>query len=316
MSESAVETPLLTVDDPKVLAFAEAVGAEGQVSVSGNRTRWLAGGTLAEHTRILQAPTGMVAYSPEEMTAQVRVGTTVEDFHAQLAEKGQRSALPERGGTIGGAIAVGENAVSSLGRGRLRTAVLQVRYVSADGRVVSGGGPTVKNVTGFDLPRLMVGSLGTLGLLAEATIRTNPIPAVSQWLRSDDVDPFMVPATVLKPSAILWDGDSTWIEVEGHGVDVAAERGRLAGVGSFEEVEGPPALHSNRWSLQPSDVRAIDETATGAFVASIGTGTVWAENPQPARQLSPVVSLITQRMKREFDPTGRLNPGRTVGGAE
>lgn len=233
MSDSVMETPLLTVDDPKLLAFAEAVGAEGQVSVSGNRTRWLAGGALAEHTRILQAPTGMVAYSPEEMTAQVRVGTTVDEFHAQLAEKGQRSALPERGGTIGGAISVGENAVSSLGRGRLRTAVLQIRYVSADGRVVSGGGPTVKNVTGFDLPRLMVGSLGTLGLLAEATIRTNPIPAVSQWLRSDDADPFAVPAAVLKPSAILWDGSSTWVELEGHGVDVAAKRRRFTPTGGL-----------------------------------------------------------------------------------
>ena len=307
---------LLTVDDPVLLKFASAVGSEGPVTVSGNRTRWDLGGALAEGTRILQAPAGMVAYSPEEMTAQVRAGTSVADFHAELAAKGQRSALPERGGTVGGAIAVGHNAVSSLGRGRIRTSVLQVRYISADGRVVSGGGPTVKNVTGFDIPRLMVGSLGTLGLLVEVIIRTNPIPAVSQWLRSDDADPFAVPDTVLKPSAILWDGSATWVQLEGHGVDVEAERNRLAAIGSFAETNAPPALHNHRWSLPPADLRAIDRDAAGAFVASIGTGSLWAEKPAPHRTVSPAVEVITNRMKAEFDPSGRLNPGRSVTAAQ
>ena len=315
MTDSA-SAPSLIVDDPVLLAFADEVGTDGSVAVEGNRTRWNLGGNLADDTRLLRAPSGIVAYSPAEMTAQVRAGMSVEEFHAELAAKGQRSALPERGGTIGGAIAVGHNALSSLGRGRVRTALLQVRYVSAEGRVVSGGGPTVKNVTGFDIPRLMVGSLGTLGLLAEVIIRTNPIPAVSQWLRSDDADPFAVQGTVLNPSAILWNGSTTWVEIEGHEIDVTAERNRLAGIGSFEETDGPPALAAHRWSLPPSDLRNIDVVTTGPFVASIGTGTVWAERPQPARELSPAIQVITQRMKNEFDPTGRLNPGRTVAGAQ
>ena len=97
------------------------------------------------------------------MTVRVRTGTTVEELHTELAARGQRTPLVERGGTVGGALAVGENDIFVLGRGTLRASVLQVRYVSAEGRIVNGGGPTVKNVTGFDLPRLMVGALGTFG---------------------------------------------------------------------------------------------------------------------------------------------------------
>lgn len=310
----APKQPLLAVDDPVLHAFAEEVGAEGPVAIEGNRTRWHVGGDLAADARVIKAPTGMVAYAPEEMTAQVRVGTPVAEFHAALAEKGQRSALPERGGTVGGAIAVGQNALSMLGRGRVRTSVLQIRYISSEGRIISGGGPTVKNVTGFDLPRLMVGSLGTLGLLAEAVIRTNPIPEVSVWLRSDDADPFGIAATVLKPSALLWDGTATWVELEGHGIDVAAETAALAASGTFREAEGPPALPAQRWSLKPSELLKLTgaEFETGEFVASVGTGTVWAAKPQPPRQLNRAAQLLTHRMKAEFDPPGRLNPGRTV----
>ena len=73
-----------------------------------------------------------------------------------------------------------------LGSRRVRETPLQLRYVSADGRLVTGGGPTVKNVSGYDLPRLFVGSLGTLGLLGEVLLRTDPVPAVSVWLALDD----------------------------------------------------------------------------------------------------------------------------------
>ena len=165
----------LKVTDQVLLDFAAEVGESGPVAVEGNRTRWALGGPGTAGTRLINAPTGVVNYVPDEMTVQVRCGTTVEELHALLAEKGQRTGLPERGGSVGGALAVGENSLHVLGRGRVREAALQVRYVSDEARVVTGGGPTVKNVTGFDLPRLLVGSLGTLGLLAEATLRTNPI---------------------------------------------------------------------------------------------------------------------------------------------
>jgi len=303
-------SPKLHIADPVLHDFAAEVGSEGPVAVAGGRTRWNHGGTVAADARLVTAPSGVVTYTPDEMTVQVRAGTTVAALHQTLAEQNQRTALPERSetSTIGGALAVGENDVHGLGRGRLRTALLQVRYVSAEGRLVTGGGPTVKNVSGFDLPRLMVGSLGTLGLLAEVILRTNPIPAASIWLTSSDCDPFAVLDTVRSPSAVLFTQGRTWVQLEGHEPDIEAERTKLNTIGAFTETEGGPQLPTHRWSLSPAELRRFDGPADS--VLSIGVGTVWSSEPQPPRQLSAANLLISSRLKQEFDPTGRLNPGR------
>jgi FAD/FMN-containing dehydrogenase len=307
-------TALLTNSDPVLAAFAEEIGADGPIAIEGKRTRWDIGGALHDSTRVLRAPAGVVEYVPEEMTVTVRAGTPVNELQAVLAADGQRTGLPERGGTVGGAIAVGHNDHRMLGRGAVRTSVLQVRYVSAEGRLVSGGGPTVKNVTGFDLPRLMAGSLGTLGCLAEFILRTNPVPAVSQWYCASDADPFLAYRAVLAPSAVLWDGAQTWAQLEGHGVDVASQAQALRAVGSFTEADAPAAPTGHRWSLRPSDLASIDGYETGAYTAVVGVGTVFAEKAQPQRRIDPAIAIVAQRVKDQYDPLGRLNPGRQVGG--
>ncbi len=303
----------LEVTDRVLLDFAAEVGDSGPVAVEGSRTRWDLGGSPAVDVRLVRSPDGIVNYVPDEMTVTVRCGTTVEALHAELALKGQRTGLPERGGTVGGALAVGENGLHVLGRGRLREAALQVRYVSDDGKVVTGGGPTVKNVTGFDLPRLMVGSLGTLGLLCEAILRTNPIPACTRWLKSTTIDPFAVRDVVLRPSAVLWDGGTTWIELEDHPAAVDAEQARLANIADVEEVDGPPELPVHRWSLSPAALRDTSQFGSGDWIASIGVGTVWASTPQPALTSDAVAVALAGRVKEQFDKNGRLNPGRTAG---
>lgn len=316
--------PTLTSTDPVLADFAAEVGDEGPVAVVGGRTRWHVGGESTDGTRLLVAPSGIVDYSPAEMTVTVRAGTTVTELHQALAAHGQRTALPDRGGTVGGALAVGENDLRALGRGMVRTCLLQIRYVSAEGRIVSSGGPTVKNVSGFDLPRLMVGSLGTLGLLAEAIIRTNPIPTHTRWLTAVGADPQAVYDTLLAPSSVLWDGTSTWVELEGHVQDVDAQHRALAPVGTFTEVpvtagQIPVDLPPHRWSLPPSELTALrDDTDggahdTGRFVAAIGLGLVLADRPQPARSVTPEAATIAARLKDNFDPTRRLNPGRDAG---
>ncbi len=306
-------TATLVDRDPDLVAFAETVGVDDPVAVRGGGSRWERGGPVTPGTREIRAPAGIVAYEPEEMIVRVRAGTTVAELHAALAARGQRTPLVERGGTVGGGLAVGENGVHVLGRGTLRSSLLQVRYVSAEGRIVNGGGPTVKNVTGFDLPRLMVGSLGTLGLLAEVILRTNPIPAASVWLAAVDADPFVARDALLRPAAVLWDGTTTWVHLEGHAADIAAERAVLARLGAFDEVGGPPPLPTQRWSLSPAELRTADERGAGAFVAVIGVGLLFGEHPQPVRELAEPVRRIHSRMKANFDPTGRLNPGRDPG---
>lgn len=299
--------------DAAVAAFADEVGSDGPVAAEGCRTRWTVGGALRDGTRLVRAPSGIVSHRPEEMTVAVRAGTTVAELHAELAAAGQRTALPERGGTVGGALVVGENDVRVLGRGRVAACLLQARYVSADGRVVSGGAPTVKNVSGFDLPRLLVGSLGTIGLLAEVIVRTNPIPPVSVWLRSDGADPFAARDALQRPSAVMWDGATTWVQLEGHAADVRSEQSVLGGLGRFAEVAGPPDLPPHRWSLRPSELRLVDAPATGPYVACVGVGLVFAARPQHRPPLDAVARAIGDRVKAEFDPLGRLNPGRFPG---
>ncbi len=295
---------------PAVLDFAREIGTDGPVAVVGGRTRWSTGGEPDGTPLLVKAPSGVVQYKPDEMIVRVGAGTSMAELNVVLAEHGQQTALPDRNGTVGGAVVVGENDRDVLNRGAVRTAVLQVTYVSAEGKIVSGGGPTVKNVSGFDLPRLMVGSLGTLGCVAEVILRTNPIPPVSRWFTTE-ADPFDVHDALLAPSAVLWNGQTTWLHLEGHGPDVDAEAGRAAQLGSLAETEGPPvASHDHRWSLPPAQLRRISEKISGPFLASVGVGTVLADQPQPVRQLDAAAQGIHERIKLLFDPHGRLNPGR------
>jgi len=316
-------TSALVSNDPALAAFAELVGDDGPVTVRGSGTRWELGGLVDPEATVVSAPVGVVDHIPAEMTVTVRAGTTVAQLQEVLGGAGQRTALPGRGGTVGGAVAVGENGLYPRGTGTVAASVLQVRYVSAEGRLVTAGGPTVKNVTGFDLPRLMTGSLGTLGLLAEITLRTNPIPGLSCWLEAEAVDPFAVNDLLLHPSAVLADDARVWVLLEGHAADVEAESRRLATLGTFVERDGPPPLPEHRWSLPPAALRDVvagaadgatgPEPGSGPFVASIGVGHLWASQPQPPRPLDPVTQSINGRLKSNFDPTGRLNPGRTLG---
>src|SRR5207247_4197918 len=104
------------------------------------------------------------------------------------------------GATVGGVLAVGRSGLRRLRFGPIRDVLLEARYVSAEGRLVKAGGPTVKNVSGFDLCRLLVGSLGTLGLLAEVVLRCRPLPAESRWL-AGEADPLGLLRRPYRPSS-------------------------------------------------------------------------------------------------------------------
>lgn len=290
--------------------FIEEVGANGSVSVEGGRTRWQRGGPLALGTRIVRAPVGVLSHEPEDMTVRVLCGTPVSEMHAELAHAGQRTALPERGGTVGGAFSVGEDDVCAPGVGTVRAALLQFTSVSAEGRPVTGGGPTVKNVSGFDLPRLMVGSLGTLGPLVSVLIRTAPIPEATGWWRADDVDFRAVRKALYRPAGLLSDGATTWVHLRGHRVDVNQQIRTLAQYGVFNTVDSGPVLPPWRWSVSRADIGSWLAACSGDGVACLLTGRLWRTTPQPMLPLDPVIVTLTRRTKNLFDPAGRFNPGR------
>lgn len=283
--------------------FAAEVGTDGPVTIAGLSTR---GGAVAD-VRCVHAPRGIELVQPDEMVVRCGAGTPVAELAAALAVHGQRVALPD-GGTVGGALAVGRSSIRRLGEGPVRDVLLQAWFVSAAGRVVMAGGPTVKNVSGFDLCRLLVGSQGTLGFLGDVLLRTRPIPPCERWFRSDG-DPFELLVQLYRPQSVLWDGTTAWVLLTGHPSDVDDEARRLALV----PAEGPPLLPTGgRWSMPPAALASL--RGSGRFVAELGVGVVHHELPAPAPRLDPAVVRLTAEVRRRFDPGGRLNPGVEVVG--
>ena len=296
-----------------LVALAAEVGPCDPVVPAGGRTQWEIGGLPDPGAREIFLPKGVLEYEPAEMTVRCLAGTTLAELAAVLAEAGQMVPLdlPHADvATVGGVLAVGRSGIKRLGYGPIRDVLLQVVFVTADGELVRSGGPTVKNVSGFDLCRLMVGSLGTLGVIGEVILRCFPRPAVSQWF-SGEADPFELLHRLYRPVSILWDGSRVWLCLEGHPADVAAQ----ASLTSLEPCDGPPELPSpGRASMRPSELKSLE----GEFVAEVGVGVVHLLSSTPtgatgatgaweARNLA-----LCQEIKQRFDPLKRLNPGRSV----
>ena len=259
--------------------FAADVGPAGPVRVVGGRTQWDVGGTALPDVRELTAPAGVVSHQPAEMIVRVRAGTTLEALRAAVHAGGQDVALdaddPARA-TVGGVLAVGRSGYRRLGLGPLRDTVLEVTAVSARGELIRSGAPLVKNVTGYDLCRLLVGSLGTLACLGEVVLRCRPRVEMEAWWVATDADPFALADFLYRPLSILWDGSRTWVGLSGYEVDVRGQAEAVLGP-SFVPVDGPPAPPGTaRRSRPPAGLRTLPgELGTdGRWLAEIGVGVV------------------------------------------
>lgn len=121
----------------------------------------------------------IVEHEPADLTATVLAGRTLADFQDHLASAGQFLPLDPPSpseATIGGIVATNAAGPSRHAHGTARDLVLGLRFVQADGRVIKAGGKVVKNVAGYDMCRLLIGSMGTLGVIVEACFRLTPLP--------------------------------------------------------------------------------------------------------------------------------------------
>lgn len=132
----------------------------------------------------LSSLSGIVEYEPEEYTFTALAGTPVAEIQERLALEGQYlpfdPVLVRAGATLGGTIAAGTGGSGRYRYGGIRDFLLGIRFVSGRAELVRGGSRVVKNAAGFDLPKLMVGSLGRLGVLMEMTFKVFPL--AQRWL--------------------------------------------------------------------------------------------------------------------------------------
>jgi glycolate oxidase FAD binding subunit len=153
----------------------------------------------------------VLEHAAGDLVVRVQGGARLADLQAALAPAGQWLALdpPQLRATVGGVVAANASGPRRLRYGTVRDLIIGITVVLADGTVARAGGKVVKNVAGYDLAKLFCGSLGTLGLVAEATFRLHPLPAAAAVVTLEVDSPQRVGAAVgpllrsaLEPSAV------------------------------------------------------------------------------------------------------------------
>lgn len=291
----------------------------------------------------------VVAYDPAEMLAVVEAGMRLRDLRRLLAEGGQEWPVDEPDdATVGGVIAAGLDPVRRLRVGLLRDTVVEMDVVTGDGRRIRSGARTVKNVTGYDVHRLLTGSLGTLGCIGQVALKVRPLPKLARTLVTRDGGGLELGCRILDdvplPAAVLAEPDKVTVRLEGWPDEVQAQTDALRALVAADVVDEPfpgtmfpdaPILAEA--AVTPS--RLADLLAgRPAWRALMGVGTAWVplETPEALVELrfraaglggiAPVIRgpgglggapipapKVQRRIKAALDPVGILAPGRSWG---
>lgn len=179
-----VATPASTAEAAALLARCHE--QDWAVTARGGGTK-LAWGRPPERLDVICETTGLadvVEHVEGDLVATVQAGCEVAAVNSFFGQANQRLLIDSMspGATVGGALATNSNGPRRVHAGPARDLLIGVTLVRADGTVAKAGGKVVKNVAGYDLGKLLVGSFGTLGLITEATFRLHPIPAERSWL--------------------------------------------------------------------------------------------------------------------------------------
>jgi len=324
MSASVAEAPA----DEAELAALIAEGGPFEI-IGGGTRRGL--GRPVEGAPLSTARLGRVAlYEPAALTLVAGAGARLADVAALLAAEGQRlpfepmdhrRLLGSAGEpTLGGVVACNVSGPARIVRGACRDSLIGVRFVDGLGRVVKNGGRVMKNVTGYDLVKLICGSYGTLGVLTEVAFKLLPLPETRATVRLRGLDDARAVAALSAALGSPYDvtgaahlasdaagASETMLRVEGFDASVRyraeALRDALRSFGAAE-IEADPARVETEWadvrdvaafadrpgavwrlSLKPSDgppaVAAIrDACALDGVVYDWGGGLVWLLTPE------------------------------------
>ena len=167
--------------------FKDRIRAGQALCIRGTGSKDWYGNALNGEVLEVSAYSGIVAYEPTELFVTAKCGTPLAEIEAALAAQGQ--CLPfepprfSADSTIGGVVAAGLSGPRRASAGSLRDYVLGVKIIDGTARELTFGGQVMKNVAGYDVSRLIAGSLGTLGLITEVTLKVLPKPVAEATLR-------------------------------------------------------------------------------------------------------------------------------------
>ncbi len=217
---------------------AQACGSPLQIR--GGGTKEFYGGPRRGELLDISGLAGISSYEPTELVVTARAGTRLVELEAALEERGQCLAFePPRfgsGGTVGGMVAAGLAGPARVSMGAVRDHVLGVTLLNGCGEVLTFGGQVAKNVAGYDVSRLMAGSLGVLGVICEASLKVLPVNRAAttlsfEWDEGRALEQLNVWRSLPLPlNASAWHDARLHVRLAGAAAAVAAACDRLGGI--------------------------------------------------------------------------------------
>jgi glycolate oxidase FAD binding subunit len=321
LAASAVAT---TATDPALRAMIDQVQAarvdRQQLCIRGGGTKEFYGGPLVGQLLDTRALSGVSSYEPSELVVTVRAGTPLSELESVLAEKGQCLAFepPHFGpwATVGGMVAAGLSGPTRAALGCVRDHLLGATLLNGRGEVLSFGGQVMKNVAGYDVTRVLAGSLGILGVICEVSLKVVPIPPDTVTLRFAHTQVEAIAQVNLwagQPLPLVasaWWNDMLVVRLSGARAAVAAARLRLGG----ERVETDAAIRfwsglrehgdeffmnarraldvgANLWRLSVPQ-NAVPMSLSGELLIEWGGAQRWLCTTTPAAQVRDAVRLV------------------------
>lgn len=262
-----------------------AAGSGGRLCLRGGGTKDFYGGPLEGEALELGDYTGIVSYEPSELVITARCGTKLADLEAELASRKQMLPFEPPhfgpGATLGGCIAAGlagpRRAANGLYYGAVRDYVLGCSLMDGRADVMRFGGQVMKNVAGYDVSRLVTGSMGTLGIILEASLKVLPVPVARATLRFGMSDADAVRTLnewcgrPLPVTASAWCDGVLGVRLEGAAAAVDAACAALGGTRVGEDEAGryweELRNHTDPFFAQPGPLWRLSLPSTSGPVA-------------------------------------------------
>jgi glycolate oxidase FAD binding subunit len=297
--------------------LSEAIRSARALVIRGGGTRGV-GAPLGE---VLETSglSGVQLYEPGALTLVARAGTSLAEIETVLAAERQRlafevpdlRALQGRSGlsSIGGVVAANASGPRRVQVGACRDALLGVRFVDGAGRIIKNGGRVMKNVTGYDLVKLMAGSYGSLGVISEVSLKVQAVPEAQVTLVAERglagglADLRAALGSPFDISGAAWVAGRAMIRIEGMAGSVAYRAAQLrARLGDWHEAEGEWAAVRDvtafagragavwRLAVKPSAAEGIVDALGLEAICDWGGGLIWLLDPEGKALVRAAVS--------------------------